>query len=466
MFMFSSSAGHGGTRSGGSTIIYIFGALGGLNWGYDTGVISAALLYINDDFGLSPLMSAWVVSSLIVGAIIGAAVGGRLNDALGRWKVLMITALIFTVGPFGLAFAPDPSVLVIFRFVLGLSAGAAAVTLPVYLSEIAPTRIRGAVTAFYALAIVTGQFIGFVVGAALAQQEAWRWMLGLAVVPSILFLIGLFFIWETPRWLVRQHREEEAWEVLRYDRDEETAAKELQQIKEMDRLEEGGLRELLAPWLRPMLIVGFGLAVFQQIMGINAIIYYTPTTLTRVGFGAEAAIVANVSVGVMNIIAVLVAIRYADRLGRKPLLLIGAIGTTLSLAILAVTSLALPEPTGVGPVGIITLVCMVVYIAMFQGSWGSIVWVMLGEIFPLGIRATAMGVATVLLWIANFIVAFAFPPLLEALGVGWLFSIFALICLAAVAFVWFLVPETKGRSLEEIEADLRDVAVAPMTEKV
>lgn len=468
--MSSSSASRGGTRGQGSMFIYIFGALGGLNWGYDTGVISAALLYLNEDFNLSPFMTGWVVSALIVGAVFGAAVGGRMNDRYGRWKVLMVTAIIFTIGPFGLAFAPNVEVLIASRFVLGLSAGLAAVTLPVYLSEIAPARIRGAVTAFYALAIVSGQFIGFVVGALLASAEAWRWMLGLAVVPSILFLIGLFFIWETPRWLVKQHREEEAWEVLRYDRDEETARQELAEIKEIERLEAeagmSGWREVFAPWVRPMLIVGIGLAILQQIMGINAIIYYTPTTLTNVGFGAEAAIIANVAIGFLNIIAVLLAIRYADRLGRKPLLLVGAIGTTLSLAVLAATSLILPEPTGVGAVGVITMICLAAYIFFFQGSWGSIVWVMLGEIFPLGIRATAMGVATVLLWGANFVVAFTFPPLLEALGVGGLFSIFAFICLAAIFFVWFLVPETKGRSLEQIEADLRAKAGAPEPEKV
>ncbi|MGI9048599.1 MAG: sugar porter family MFS transporter, partial [Rubrobacteraceae bacterium] len=458
--MSSSSTEAGGTRGSGSAAIYIFGALGGLNWGYDTGVISAAIVYINQDFNLSPFMTGWVVSSLIVGAMFGAAIGGRLNDSLGRWKVLLITALIFTVGPFGLAFAPGPTVLVIFRLVLGLSAGLASVTLPVYLSEIAPSRIRGAVTAFYALAIVTGQFIGFVAGAIFSQSGAWRWMLGLAVVPAVLFLIGLFFIWETPRWLVKQHREEEAWEVLRYDRDEEAAQSELNEIREMERVEEeegvSSWREFLAPWVRPMLIVGIGLAILQQIMGINTIIYYTPTTLTNVGFGEQGAIIANVAIGVLNIIAVLLAIRYADRMGRKPLLWIGAIGTTVALGVLAITSLTTAKPTGIGPVGIITIVCLGAYIFFFQGSWGSIVWVMLGEIFPLGIRAAAMGVATVLLWGANFVVAITFPPLLAALGVGGLFLIYAFICLAAVCFVWFLVPETKGQSLEQIETDLRE----------
>lgn len=442
-----------------------------MNWGYDTGVIGAALLFMNDDFGLTPFTTGVVVSALIIGAMIGAAAGGRLNDRLGRWKTLLITAIIFTIGPFGLAFAPNVETIVLSRFVLGLSAGLAAVTLPVYLSEIAPRQVRGAVTAFYNFAIVSGQFMGFVVGASLASLEAWRWMLGLAVVPSILFFIGLFFIWESPRWLVKQRREREAWEILRYDRDEETARRELDEIKEIERIEaeedSNDWRELLAPWVRPILIVGVGLALFQQFMGINTIIYYAPITLVDVGFGATGATIANVGIGAMNIVAGLIAIRYADRLGRKPLLLVGAVGTTVSLGVLAATNLLLPAPEGIGFVGITTMLSMALYIVMFQASWGPMVWVMLGEIFPLGVRAAAMGLATFLLWGANFIVALSFPPLLAALGVGWLFAIFAFICFAAFVFVWFLVPETKNRSLEEIESDLREKAGAiPTAERV
>lgn len=457
--MSSASAAQGGSRRGGSSLIYIFGALGGLNWGYDTGVVSAAILFMDRELNMSSFMTGFVVSVLIIGAMIGAAVGGRLNERYGRWKTLLVTAIIFTIGPLGFFFATNVEIVILSRFTLGLSAGLAAVTLPVYLSEIAPTRVRGAVTAFYNFAIVTGQFMGFLVGAALAGFEAWRWMLGLAIVPSILFFIGLFFIWESPRWLVKQHREEEAWRVLRYDRTEEEARNELAEIEEINRIEEEedstDWRELLAPWVRPILIVGIGLAILQQIMGINTIIYYAPTTLTNVGFEAQGASIANVAIGVMNIIAGLFAIRYADRLGRKPLLLFGAIGTTLALGVLSLTSLLTPAPSGIGPVGIITLACLALYILFFQATWGPMVWVMLGEIFPLSVRGAGTGFAIFLLWSANFLVALTFPPLLSALGVGWLFGIFALICLGAALFTWFLVPETKGRSLEEIEADLR-----------
>lgn len=457
--MAESSAAQSGTRGSGSSLIYIFGALGGLNWGYDTGVVSAAILFMDQELGMSSFMTGFVVSVLIIGAMIGAAVGGRLNERLGRWRTLLITAIIFTIGPLGFFFAENVGLVIAARFTLGLSAGLAAVTLPVYLSEIAPARVRGSVTAFYNFAIVSGQFMGFIVGAALAGFEAWRWMLGLAIVPSILFFIGLFFIWESPRWLVKQRREEEAWNVLRYDRTEEEARRELDDIKEIERIEQeedsNDWRELLAPWVRPILIVGIGLAILQQTMGINTIIYYAPTTLTNVGFGAQGASIANVAIGFMNIIAGLFAIRYADRLGRRPLLLFGAIGTTLALGVLSITSLLAPAPSGIGLVAIITLACLAAYILFFQASWGPMVWVMLGEIFPLGIRGAGTGLAIFLLWGANFLVAVTFPPLLEALGVGWLFAIFALICFVAIVFVWRLVPETKGKSLEEIEAELR-----------
>ncbi|GAA3287228.1 sugar porter family MFS transporter [Nesterenkonia halobia] len=459
----STPAGVGRRRS--TILIYLFGALGGLNWGYDTGVISAALIYLREEFQMDSWTEGWVVTGLILGAIVGAAVGGRMSDKFGRWKVLMATAVTFIIAPLGMAAAPTTEVLFIFRVIVGLGAGLAAVTLPVYLSEIAPARIRGKVTAFYALAIVSGQFLGFIIGLAFAPMESWRWMLGLSVVPSVLFTIGLFFIWETPRWLVKKGREDEAKQVLLYDRTEEEASAELQEIHVIQQAEEAAgaqnLKALLQAWVRPILVVGLGLAILQQIMGINSIIYYAPTTLQNVGFSDQAAVASNLIIGIMNILAVWLALTYADRWGRKPLLIAGAVGTCLSLGVLAFTNLVLPEPDGFGLVGIVTLVCMAVYIFMFQASWGSMVWVMLGEIFPLGIRAAAMGVATTALWVGNGIVSLGFPPVLEAVGVGWLFTGFAVICLGALIFTWRRVPETKGRSLEEIESTFRNTAGMP-----
>ncbi len=445
-------------RVGSNKLVYFFGALGGLLFGYDTGVIAGAILFINKDLGLSPFMSGLVVSSLLVGAMVGAAFAGPIADATGRRKLVLVAAVVFAVGAIGAALATSAGMLVLFRVVLGLAVGAASLIVPLYLAEVAPTEIRGAVASLNQLMIVTGILIAYIANSALAGAEAWRWMIGLAVVPSALLFLGMLFMPETPRWLVSKDREEEAREVLRRTRDEVAVEAEMNDIKRVESQEEGGLGELLASWVRPALLVGMGLAIFQQIIGINTIVYYAPTTLTNVGFGNSAAILANAGIGVINVTMTLVAIRFIDRVGRKPLLLVGAAGMALSLGILGLTSLLLPEPSGVGLVGIVTLVCLALFIAAFAVSWGPIVWVMLGEIFPLKVRGSAMAVATVLLWSANFVVSLSFPVLLEALGLGWLFLGYALIGLVALLFVRYFVTETKGRSLEKIESDLRERA--------
>lgn len=447
-------------RSRRAALLVLFGALGGLNWGYDTGVMSTAVLFLREEFALDSWAEGWVVTGLILGAILGAAGGGRLSDRHGRRPVLMAAAAAFVVAPIGMAAAPTAAVLLAFRVLVGLGAGLAAVTLPVYLSEIAPARIRGRVTATYVLAIVSGQLLGFLVGLAFTPEESWRWMLGLSVVPSVLFAAGLAFIRETPRWLVTKGREEEAREILRRDRSAEEAAAELEEIHAIRRAEQAAgaqtLTVLLRPWVRPILLVGLVVAVLQQIMGANAIIYYAPTTLQNVGFSDQAAVASNLIIGVMNVLAVWLALTVADRWGRRPLLLVGAAGMALSLGVLAVTNLVLPAPDGFGVVGLVTLACMAAYIFLFQASWGSITWVVLGEIFPLRVRAVAMAVATTALWIGNGVVALGFPPLLEAVGVGWAFAGFAVICCAGLAFTWRRIPETKGRSLEEIETSFHD----------
>jgi sugar porter (SP) family MFS transporter len=440
-----------------SKLIYFFGALGGLLFGYDTGVISGAILFIEEDLGLTPFLNGLVVSSLLVGAMIGAAVCGPLSDGLGRRRLVLVAAVVFCVGAIGAALAPNAAVLILFRVVLGLAVGAASLIVPLYLSEMAPTEVRGALSALNQLMIVTGILVAYMVNYALANTEAWRWMLGLAFVPSLVLLIGMYFAPETPRWLVSKDRDDEAREVLRRTRDEAIVERELEEIQRIEEeQEEGGLGELLAPWLRPAMVVGIGLAILQQVIGINTIIYYAPTTLTNVGFGNAAAILANVGIGVVNVGMTLVAIRYVDRVGRKPLLLGGAIGMAVSLTLLGLASLL---PSVSGAVGWITVVCLALYIACFATSWGPIVWVMLAEIFPLKVRGTAMAVGTVILWGANFVVSLTFPVLLDRFGPGFVFLGYAVICIAAFFFTSTFVTETKGRSLEQIEADLRGKAI-------
>jgi len=430
-------------------------------FGYDTGVISGAILFIGEDLDTNAFLDGLIVSSLLLGAMAGAGTAGPLSDRLGRRNLIIMAAITFSIGAIGAALAPTVAVLVVFRIVLGLAVGAAALIVPLYLSEIAPTEIRGAISSLNQLMIVVGILVAYIVNALLASSGAWRLMLGLAVIPSVVLLIGMYFMPETPRWLVSRDRDDEARDVLRRTRDDEAAERELREIKEVESDEEGGLSELRSSWVRPALIVAIGLAVFQQIIGINTIIYYAPTTLTNVGYSAASAIYANVGIGVLNVLMTLLAIRLIDRVGRKPLLLGGLVGMVLTLTVLGLSSLLLPQPTNPSdPGAIITLVCLAVFIASFAATWGPTVWVMLPEVLPLKIRGSAMGAAIFLHWGANFIVSQTFPLLLATIGAGVTFLGYALIGVAAFFFVRSLVTETKGRSLEQIESDLRKKSIA------
>jgi SP family sugar:H+ symporter-like MFS transporter len=454
----ASTGGSGGTGK----LVYVFGALGGLLFGYDTGKIAGAIIFVQQELGLSAFTEGLVVSSLLIGAAIGAGTCGPLSDRIGRRMVILLAAIIFAGTAIGEALSPNAATLIVMRLIGGLAVGAASLTVPLYLSEMAPARIRGALSSLNQLMIVIGILAAYIVNYTLAEAEAWRWMFGAAFVPAMVLLVGMIFMPETPRWLVRKEREDEARQVLRRTRHESEIEDEIEEIRRIDELEDregAGLRDLLAAWVRPALIVAVGLAVFQQIIGINTIIYYAPTTLTNVGFGDAAAILANVGIGTVNVAMTLVAIYLIDKIGRKPLLLAGLVGMVSSLTVLGVASLVLPEPEGIGVVGIVTLVCLAVYIASFAATWGPVVWVMLPEVLPLKIRGTAMGVAVILHWLANFIVSLTFPVLLETIGIGLLFLGYAGIGVAALLFVRTLVTETKGRSLEQIESALREKSV-------
>jgi MFS transporter, SP family, sugar:H+ symporter len=360
------------------------------------------------------------------------------------------------------AVAPNAGTLVAARFVLGLAVGSAALVVPLYLAEIAPTDIRGAIASLNQLMIVVGILAAFIVNAILASSGDWRLMLGLATVPSLILLAGMAFMPETPRFLVRTGDEDEARRVLdEVDSGEGGAGdhpeRKVQEIREVEEQEKGGgLGLLKAPWVRPALIVAIGLAVFQQLIGINTIIYYAPTTLTSVGYGPESAIYANLAIGALNVAMTVIAIRIIDSVGRKRMLLTGLVGMITSLTVLGVSSEVLAEPSSAGdPAAIVTLLCLAGFIVSFAATWGPVVWVMLPEVLPLSVRGTAMGVAVCLHWGANFLVSQTFPVLLDSLGPGVVFLGYAAIGALAFVFVKLVVPETKGRSLEDIEADLQ-----------
>ncbi|MGA9860013.1 MAG: sugar porter family MFS transporter [Solirubrobacteraceae bacterium] len=439
--------------------IYVFGALGGLLFGYDTGVISGALLFIPNDFKLSPFLQGAIVAGLLLGAMIGSAAAGRLSDRLGRRRLIIFAAVVFTFGSLLAAVSPTVWVLVAARVIIGLAVGSAALVVPLYLSEIAPTESRGAVSSLNQLMVVVGILAAFIVNALLASSQNWRLMLGLAAVPSVVLFVGMLFMPETPRYLVHAGEEETAREVMEDLPGDEPPEERIGEIREVEQEEEGGtgLGALWrARWVRPALLVATGLAALQQLVGINTIIYYAPTTLTNVGFAKTSAIYANLIIGVINVGMTVIAVRIIDRVGRKPLLFAGVGGMVASLLVLGVGLSVLPTPHHPGdPAAIITLVCLTTFIASFAATWGPVVWVMIPEVLPLSVRGTAMGVAVFFNWAANFLVSQTFPPLLSSLGPGPVFLGYAALGVLAGLFVMAFVTETKGRSLEEIEADLQ-----------
>ncbi len=433
-------------------------AIGALLFGYDTGVISGALLYLKGPMGIADnaFLQGLVTSGLLVGAMVGALASGSLAARLGRRMMALIAAVVFAVGSLAAALSPDVASLVAARFVIGIGVGLASVIVPMYIAEISPTRIRGTLTSLNQLLIVVGILLAYIVDYALAPWEAWRWMLGLGVVPAVALFAGMLFMPETPRWLASRNRMDEARRVLERTRPPEEIAEAFEEIEaaEQHAREQAGWRDLTAKWIRPALTVGIGLAVLQQFVGINTIIYYAPTTLTQLGMGESASIAAQIGIGAVMLLFTFVAVRYTDRIGRKRLLLAGSVGMSLSLGMLGILTLIMGASGTT--VAVITIVCLTTYIASFGATWGPIVWVMLPELYPLRIRGPGEGLATWSNWAANFVVSLAFPVVLATIGQGPSMLIFAGFGVLSIFFVKALVPETSGRSLESLEDDLRE----------
>lgn len=445
--------------------IWFFGALGGILWGYDTGVISGALLFIPEDIPLSPLVQGMVVSGLLVGAMLGAGLSGRLADTLGRRMLILIGGIVFVIGTLGSALAVSAALLVIFRFVMGIGVGIISVVVPMYLSELAPKHIRGRLTSLMQLLVTVGIFLAYVTDYALADAHAWRWMIGLGVIPAVLLAVGIYTQPESPRWLAanKQDGEQDARKVLiKLRGSEEAAREELAEIHESVRAENAVATEkvrigaLTRGRLRPIFIVGMLLVFFQNFVGINTIIYYAPTLLTNVGFGTNNAILANVGIGAVNMLMTLPGMYLIDKAGRRPLLRWGALDMCAAMILLTITNLV-----GLAQGGLLlglTLAGIIVYIASFSISWGPVQWVLLPELFPLRVRAGAVGICVTFNWLFNMIVALLFPSLLDAFGAGWNFLFFAVMTALAYLFATKLLPETKGRSLEEIEREMLGTA--------
>jgi len=437
-----------------TTVYYVTGvaALGGLLFGYDTAVISGAIGFLQTKFELDAVMKGWAASSAIIGCIFGAMLAGWTSDKFGRKKILILTAVLFGISAIGSAIPMTLTQFVIARFIGGLGVGAASMLSPLYITELAPASIRGRLVSLYQLAIVLGILLIFFVNLLVQGlgdetwnvEMGWRYMLGSETIPAILFFAAMFFVPESPRWLVKEGREDEALGILSTINGPEKAKTILNDVQEALLEEKGTLKELFSGRFKKAILVGIILAVFSQFQGINAIMYYAPEIFKEVGAGTNSAFLQTVIIGVINAIFTFVAIGFVDKVGRRTLLLGGGAGMAVSLFMVG-SCFQFEWP------GVLLLIFILTYTASFSASFGPVTWVVMSEIFPLKMRGIAMSVATFALWVAVYIVTLLFPWLLKEFGAANTFYTFFSMSVLAFIFVLMSVPETKGKTLEEIE---------------
>jgi sugar porter (SP) family MFS transporter len=442
--------------------VALIAALGGFLFGYDTGVIGGALLFMSKDLGLNTSgMKELTVAILLLGAVTGALIAGWSADRISRRRTKIVSGCVYVIGALGCAFAQTYWQILAGRFWLGLAVGCASFVSPMYIAEMVPPKIRGGVVSFNQLMITSGILVAYIVDWGFAGfSNNWRWMFGVAVVPGAALAVGMYFMPFSPRWLVEKGREDEAREVLgRYRDSDEDVEDEVREIKDVAE-SEASIRDLLAKGVRRMLIVGIGLAIFQQIVGINTVIYYAPTILKLAGQQNTGALTQSVFIGCTNVFFTIVAILLLDRLGRRFFLIAGTATLTAALVGLGIFF----ESAGVRhAVPWLALACLLVYIGGFAVGLGPVFWLMISEIFPIQMRGPAMAVCTMFNWGLNFAISYTFLTLTGAItkqGTFWLYAFFG-VC--ALVFFLTLVPETKDRSLEEIQSDLGSDTDAALT---
>ncbi|MFX1498872.1 MAG: sugar porter family MFS transporter [Promethearchaeota archaeon] len=434
-------------------VIAIISGISGMLFGYDTGVISGAINFIKEDFGLISFVEELLVSSVLIGAILGAFLGGELADRYGRRKVIILAAIIFTGGAVGTSFAPNVTTLIIGRIIVGIAIGIASFVAPLYISESAPPKIRGFLVTFNQLSITIGIVISYLVDFGFSLIRGWRYMFGLAVIPGIILMIGMWRMPDSPRWLINHGYFDKARNILKKIRNNTNVDDEIQEIKESLNKQKGGRKELLNPLVKPALIIGISLALFQQLTGINTVIYYAPLIFQSAGIVSSSnAIFAAFEVGLVNVALTVVAIFLLDRVGRRKLLLIGLFGMSATLTILGVVFFLPGLLNGLGSLVAINLMA---YVGFFAIGLGPVFWLLISEIYPLKIRGIAMSIVTEVNWGANFIIALTFLTLTQLLGTFGTFWLYAAIGIVAIFFTYLYVPETKGRTLEEIEEHWR-----------
>lgn len=436
-------------------LLAITASLGGMLFGYDTGVVSGALLFVRNVFHLSPTLQGLVTAIALAGAALGALVAGSLSDQAGRRIVILAAAVLFVLGAFVSAFAPAFWMLLIGRAIVGTAIGIASTLTPLYLSELAPKEKRGGVVTLNQVFLTVGILVAYLVGYGFAHPgSGWRWMFGLGAVPGALLGVGMLTLPESPRWLAGRGEIERAQAALRFIRNRTDVDNELKELRS-DVVQPG---RGASPWsvfsepsARLPLVIGIGLAAFQQFTGINTVIYFAPTILqANIIKSAQMAILATAGIGAINVLFTLVAVWLLDRVGRRTLLLIGIAGMGLFLCALATVYLL----AGQGGPGMPAVIMIAAYVACFAIGLGPVFWLLNAEIFPLAVRGRGMAMCTLVNWVANLVVTLTFLDIAHAIGAAGIFFIYAIVCLAAWIFSARLVPETRGRSLEEIETDL------------
>ena len=432
-------------------LISVVAALGGLLFGFDTAVISGTLNFIQPYFGLSEAGLGWTVSSLLFGCILGVSIAGKIGDLYGRKKILMLAASLFFLSAGGSAISTNLLFFVAARLTGGIAVGVASILSPMYIAEIAPAKYRGRLVSLNQLAITTGILIAFFTNYLLVNtgENNWRWMLAVMTAPATLLFFSLFFVPESPRWLVARGSEDKAYSILLKTGEITTAHDSLAEIKQtLLNTNEASYWDLLVPKIRPILWIGIILSVFQQITGINTIMYYAPKIFAQIGQSNNMALLQTVAIGGINFIFTILAMLFIDKFGRKFLIIAGSFGMTFMLAGLSLLYFLNKANS------ILVLVFILGYIAFFAASLGPSLWVVVSEIFPNRLRSKGMSLSVMALWIACTIVTIAFPVMLDALNGALTFLIFALICLVCLWYVWKYVPETKEKTLEELESEL------------
>jgi SP family sugar:H+ symporter-like MFS transporter len=445
--------------------------IGGFLFGFDSGVINGTVDGLQNAFGSDSVGTGFNVSSMLLGCAVGAFSAGRLADKFGRRPLLMVAAILFIISAWGSGIAGTSFEFVIFRILGGLAVGAASVMAPAYISEIAPARFRGTLTSVQQFAIIFGLFSAFVsnyfladyAGSSMAQlwlgYQAWRWMFWIELIPATAFLIALFFIPESPRYLVISNNNEQAKKVLGnlygvLDGEVKMREIEISLAKDHHKPRLSDLLDKVTGKIRPIMWVGIGLAVFQQLVGINVVFYYGAVLWQAAGFSESDALMINMIGGAVSIAAVFVTMYLIDKVGRKPFLLVGSIGMTITLSVMvyvfANSGVDANGNLSLGDQGIVALIAANAYVFFFNLSWGPVMWVMLGEMFPNQIRGSGLAIAGFAQWSANFLITWSFPIMLSGIGLAGAYGLYALGAFVSIFFVVKFVIETKGKELEEM----------------